>query len=201
MGYYIRILGTNLAAPMLAELQQVVQPAIIETSEGADQEWEKFVLKHASEIPIALVEKNLVAEGNLGSEEIAEFLDEIGHYKPESAVHWLRGYLPHVKVIYAFQLLSGTDMDDGSELMHRAFSLIWKNAGGILQADLEGFSNEAGNTILWQFTDAVTGEWNAAVLDGSGNWVNFEMDLGNQRQREAFWRGEVPPEAKILSAG
>jgi hypothetical protein len=68
---------------------------------------------------------------------------------------------------------------------------IFKQAGGILQADIEGFSNEAGYHILWQFEDSVKGPWWMGVLQ-DGEWVHFKMGLGNQKHRAAFLRGEVP---------
>jgi hypothetical protein len=199
MGYYIRILGKNLSAPPLEELRHEADPALLETDEGVvGDEWVALTLKHKSGAPIALIEKNPVVEGKLGFDELQEFVDEVSYYKPDSAVAWLHDYLLGVKVIYAFQLLSGTDVDDGFTRMHQVYEAIWKRAGGILQADQEGFSNESGNTILWQFNDNVTGQWNAGVLAPNGKWINFEMDLGNQEHREAFRRGEVPTGAKLV---
>jgi len=56
--------------------------------------------------------------------------------------------------------LHGTEVDNGFEIMHRVYASVWSLAGGILQADQEGFSNESGHTILWQFSDNVRGAWN-----------------------------------------
>jgi hypothetical protein len=70
--------------------------------------------------------------------------------------------------------------------------------GAILQSDGEGFSNEAGYTILWQFSDGVTEAWNVGIITPVGQWLNFKMDLGNQAQREAFWRGELPAGAELV---
>ena len=67
-----------------------------------------------------------------------------------------------------------------------------RKVGGIIQADNEGFSNEDGYHILWQFADDVSGNWNMAVKNFFGNWTNFTMNLGDQRQREEFWKGSVP---------
>jgi hypothetical protein len=60
-----------------------------------------------------------------------------------------------------------------------------------LQADGEGFCDEDGFTILWQFANKATGEWNVGVLK-DGHWVHFEMDLGNEQHRNAFLSGQVP---------
>jgi len=37
-----------------------------------------------------------------------------------------------------------------------------------------------------------------AVKNMLGQWVNFRMDLGNQKQREEFWSGKVPKGAVKL---
>lgn len=198
MGYRIRILGKNLAMPPFEELKKAASPAVLEGDEGVGDDWEALILKHKSGMAIAQIEKNPVMEGELGFDEIKEFIDEVSYYRPPSAAAWLKNYLPGVKVIYSFQLLFGTDIDDGFSLMHKVYGLVWKYAGGILQADQEGFSNEVGHHILWQFSDEVEGSLNVGVLGLDGRWMNFEMDLGDQAQREAFWRGEVPTGAKSL---
>jgi hypothetical protein len=198
MGYRIRVLGKDLAAPSLEELQRAASPADLEADEGVGDNWEALILKHKSGVPIALIEKNAVVEGELGFGELHEFIDEVSYFKPDSSAAWLRSYFQEIKVIYSFQLLNGTDVDDGFAIMHKVYAVVWRHAGGILQADQEGFSNEQGHTILWQFDDHVAGPWNAGVLDAEGQWVNFEMDLGSQAHREAFWRGEVPAGAKRL---
>jgi hypothetical protein len=196
MGYYIRILGTNLAEIPIQRLKESANPALIDSDDKGDS-WQQLLLRHPAGPEIAVIEKNPVVEGELGAEELEEFLDEVTDYQPASAVSWLLEYLPKVKVIYAFQLLSGTEVDDGWSRMHAVYDTVWKIAGGILQADGEGFSNEHGHTILWQFDDTARGDWNVGVLlDGA--WKHFQIDLGNQEHREAFWKGEIPAGVKLL---
>jgi hypothetical protein len=196
MGYYIRIFGKRLDTITLDELRQVSQPAVL-SSEEAGEEWTQLTLSHKSGQEIAIVEKNPVAERQLGAEELQEFIDEVVDYKPESAAIWLQQYLSNVKVIYAFQLLGGTDVDDGWTPLHSLYNAVWRRAGGILQADGEGFSDEEGYWILWQFGDGVKGKHRMGVLK-DGRWVHFEMDLGNQERRTAFLSGQVPNGAKVL---
>lgn len=198
MGYYIRVLSANLLGIPVEELQEAADPAVVEGMDDDSGEWTELLLKHKSGSEIAVIERNLVAEGQLGAGELQEFIDEIPHYEPKSAVDWLLQLLPNTKVIYAFQLLSGTDIEDGWTPLHSVYSRIWNLAGGILQADGEGFSNLDGYTILWQFSESTTGSWNMGIRDVDGKWVHFEMDLGDLNQRDAFKRGEVPAGAKIL---
>jgi hypothetical protein len=197
MGYYIRVLGTELDTPALDQMREAALPALVETTQGSGNGWTEIVLKHASGEEIALIERNQT-EGGLGAEELAEFVEEVEAYKPTNAVHWLKSYLPRVKVIYAFQVLSGTETEDGWARLHAVHAYIWNRAKGLLQADGEGFSNEDGYTILWQFGANVSGNWNLAILTDNGTWTSFEMDLGNLAQRDAFQRGEVPSGSKVV---
>ena len=63
--------------------------------------------------------------------------------------------------------------------------------GAVIQADGEGFTNEEGFHIVWQFSDSVSGPWNMGVLQ-DGTWHHFKMDLGDPGHREAFLNGEMP---------
>ncbi len=164
MGYRIRVLGTSESLVGLEDLRLAAAPAVLE-GEGGDA-WEALVLKHPQGVEIAFIEKNVVVDGELGAEEIREFGEEVSYYKPDSAANWLKQYFGKVKVIYAFQLLSGTEVADGFRRLHAVYGAVWHIAGGILQADAEGFSNEDGCTILWQFSDEVEGKWNCGVLEG-----------------------------------
>jgi hypothetical protein len=79
-------------------------------------------------------------------------------------------------------------------------AILWNQVGGIIQADAEGFTNEDGYQILWQFSDSVTGTWWMGVFQ-HGSWIHFEMDLGNRQHREAFLRGEMPAGARQAWSG
>lgn len=159
---------------------------------GTEDEWSQIILSHISGPEIALIERDEVREGELGKDELQEFIDEVEGYSPATAAAWLKKNLPSVKVIYAFQLLSGTEVNDGWTALHAVYYRTWEMAGGILQADLEGFSNREGDHILWQFSDRASGRWRMAVLGPEGKWIAFEMDLGNKAHREAFLEGRVP---------
>jgi len=56
---------------------------------------------------------------------LEEFLDEVVSCQPKSAAIWLKNYSPTLKVIYCFQLLFGTDVADGSTLLHRVHNAVW----------------------------------------------------------------------------
>ena len=197
MGYYIRVLGTNPVNIPVEQLRDLARPALVEADESTGDVWGQIVLKHEAGPEIAVIERNIVVDGDLGAEELQEFLEEVPLHRPRSAAAWLQTFLPTVKVIYAFQLLGGTDVGDGWTPLHSVYDAVWKLAGGILQADGEGFSNEQGYTILWQFGETAKGPWNVGVLVDDC-WVHFEMDLGDEQHRKAFRQGQIPVGVKVF---
>jgi len=103
--------------------------------------------------------------------------------------------LRSVRAIYSFQHLSGTERASGDQALRCISEAVWARGDAIMQADGEGFSNEDGYHILWQFSERVTGPWWMAVLQ-SDRWVPFQMELGNPEHRRAFLEGKVPPGAR-----
>jgi hypothetical protein len=201
MGYYIRVLATDEMPIEEQELTNCLPRSprceLDRDGEG-DSGWSHLVLRHAGGTAIAVIERNPVSPGELGEDEVAEFIEEARIGKPRSAARWLEQFLPRVKVIYALQILSGTGVDNGWAAVRALQGHIWNKRGGILQADGEGFSNEDGYTIVWQFADDVEGTWKMAILNEVGQWVSFEMDLGNAEQRAAFLEGILPQGVRIL---
>lgn len=199
MGYYIRFLSTSTKVIPFRRLQADIAKeglsAVLRLEGGSEQDWKQLILSHPDGPEIAVIERDLVEDGSLGKAEIEEFTEMISDEEPQSAVGWLQEFLPWVKVIYSFQLLSGTDIDNGWEAVHGLRDLLWP-LGGIMQADGEGFSNEEGYHILWQFSENVEGLWWMGILHG-GKWIQFQMDLGNKKHREAFQRGEVPQGVRL----
>lgn len=201
MPYYIRVLSTSADCVSLSDLQAAIErdnlEAMLSAEEDPDEDWTQLILRHTDGREIALIERNLVEEGSLGSEELAEFADEVAECKPANAARWLLDYFFRVRCIYAFQVLSGTDYKNGWDILAAVKNHIWSTAPSIVQADNEGFSNLEGYHILWQFNDSVDGTWWMAVMN-EGQWKPFEMDLGDHKQRESFFQGQIPKGAKLL---
>jgi hypothetical protein len=202
MGYYIRVLSTSSDSIPISKLESALDTehlqATLDVEAATSDEWEQLILRHSDGPEIAAIERNLVEDGSFGKEELAEFAEMIPDCKPESAAQWLLEYLPRVRCIYAFQLLSGTDHKNGWDILAAVKGQIWSFAPSILQADEEGFTNEDGYHILWQFNEPVTGTWWMGVLR-DGKWVHFQMDLANLEHRAMFLRGEVPDGAILAS--
>ncbi len=159
--------------------------------EGNEEEWDTLLLAGNDEVEVAVIERNPVYDGSMGQDEIADFLEDIQDCKPKSGVQWLEDYLSSVKTIYSFQHLQGSETVEGSNALHALRSAIWERGDAIIQADGEGFTNEDGYHIIWQFSDSVSGPWNMGVLQ-DGVWRHFSMDLGDPDHRDAFLKGSVP---------
>jgi hypothetical protein len=205
MGYYTRVLSKDEEFPPLDELVQFIRTEHsqfqLTLEEGTAEEWESLLLSGLDDVEVAVIERNPVFDGSLGQDEIAEFIEEIQDCKPKSGVQWLEDYLASVKTVYAFQHLQGSETEDGGNALHALRTALWERGDAIIQADGEGFTNEDGYHILWQFSDSVSGPWNMGVLQ-DGVWRHFSMDLGDPDHRSAFLNGEVPDDlTSTLASG
>lgn len=203
MGYYIRVLGSVdpdiHIEELIGALTEIGLTAKLEldSNEGPGK-WTVVNILNQDDKAIAQLERNPVVDGELGQEELDEFREIIQDYKPTSAVKWLTNYFNKVKVIYAFQMLNEAFEDSNFEIISCIKERIWNRTNGILQADNEGFSNNEGYHILWQFPDDVKGEWSCAVINELGYWNRFVMDLGDITQRQEFQNGNIPPKARLV---
>jgi hypothetical protein len=193
MAHYIRVFSKSEAVPDIAtlKLDLPLETVSITVEEGGESDWRQVLVAFSNGSGITLLERNPVFPGSLGAEEVEEFLDEVADAKPQSAAVWITDYLTATKCVYAFQILPGADEDDGWSIVYEIISNLRESVGGISQADNEGFSNESGFQILWQFSNSVKGPWWVAVLK-ENDWVTYQMNLGNRKHREAFWKGEIP---------
>ena len=201
MAYYTRVLSKDEEFPPFEELAQLIRDEHpdfkLAIEEGTEEEWETLLLAGNDEVEVALVERNLVFDGSIGQDEIADFLEDLKDCKPESGVQWLADYLAEVKTIYAFQHLQGAHTEEGGNVLHALRSALWERGDAIIQADGEGFTNEEGYHIVWQFSDSVSGPWNMGVYQ-DGTWFHFTMDLGDPDHRAAFLNGEVPDDLSVI---
>jgi hypothetical protein len=201
VAYYTRVLSKQEEFPSFEELADLVRnghPSCkLSVEEGDEGEWEILLLSGFEGVEIALLEREPVYDGSIGQDEIAEFIEETRDCLPETGVAWLHDYLREVKTIYAFQHLGGNELEEGAAALHALRSALWERGEAIIQADLEGFTNEEGYHIVWQFSDTVSGAWNMGVLK-DGNWQHFKMDLGDPDHRAAFLNGELPADLSSI---
>jgi hypothetical protein len=204
MSYYIRVLGTQDPDIHIDTIVEALDKEGFDARFGlhndeTPEKWSFFELKNEKAKVLAIVERSPVKEGEIGKEELDEFRETILQFQPLSAAKWLNAFFDRVKVIYAFELKPAGMDGDNYHIITTTQSAIWEQVKGILQADDEGFSNEEGYHILWQFTGEAEGTWNCAVLNHEGQWENFAMDLGDKKQEKAFKEGVIPTGARRIS--
>ncbi|MGD0893103.1 MAG: hypothetical protein ABR923_16395 [Terracidiphilus sp.] len=201
MPYYTRVLSKDEEFPTFEELAQLVRSGHpdyrLTIESGDEEEWESLLLSSIDEVEVAVLERNPVFDGSVGQDEIADFIEDLRDCKPETGVQWLTEFLSQVKTIYAFHHLQGAEMEEGGNVLHALRAALWERGDAIIQADGEGFTNEEGFHIVWQFSDHVSGPWNMGVLQ-DGAWHHFKMDLGDPDHRAAFLAGEVPEDLSAI---
>ena len=201
MPYYTRVLSKDAEFPSFDELAQFISTSHpdykLTVEEGTEEEWESLLLSGIDEVEVAVLERNPVSDGSPGQDDVADFIEETGDCRPETGVQWLHEFLAEVKTVYAFQHLQGSETVDGGNALHALRSHLWERGDAILQADNEGFTNEEGFHVVWQFSDTVTGPWNMGILQ-DGTWYHFKMDLGDPDHREAFLNGEMPGDLSAI---
>jgi hypothetical protein len=199
VSYYTRVLSKDAEFPAFEELADFIHSAHpdykLTIEEGTEEEWESLLLSGNDEVEVAILERIPVFDEH----DVAEFIDETQDCKPESGVQWLHEFLADVKNIYEFQHLQGSETEDGGNALHALRSHLWERGDAILQADNEGFTNEEGFHVVWQFSDSVSGPWNMGILQ-DGTWHHFKMDLGDPDHRQAFLNGEMPSDLTIIRA-
>jgi hypothetical protein len=205
VSYYTRVLSKDEEFPAFDELARLIRGGHpdykLSIEEGSEEEWEILLLSGNDEVEVALIERNPVTDGSAGQDEIADFLEDLQDRKPKSGVQWLEDYLASVRTVYAFQHLQGSETVEGGDALHALRTALWERGDAIIQADGEGFTNEDGYHIVWQFSDEVSGPWNMGVLR-DGVWHQFTMDLGDADHRAAFQKGLVPGDlTAVLGSG
>jgi hypothetical protein len=152
--------------------------------------WKQLQLSHRDGTLIALVE---LIRGKGVAPRVAEAIEAVLETEPRQNAEWVADFLRGVKVIYQFQILSGVDVDGGWEAVHELIEELCEGFDGILHAESEGFSNQVGYHITWEFSDATSGEWEMGLYDAKADrWTTFQMELSNRAHREAFCSGRVP---------
>jgi len=197
LSYYTRVFSKDAEFPAFDELAEFIRSGHpdykLTIEEGTEEEWESLLLSGNDEVEVALLERIPVYDEH----DVSDFIEETSDCKPQTGVAWLHEFLAEVKNIYEFQHLQGSETEDGGNALHALRSHLWERGDAILQADNEGFTNEEGFHIVWQFSDSVSGPWNMGVLQ-DGTWHHFKMDLGDPEHREAFLNGEMPGDLSAI---
>lgn len=198
MGDYLRLLTVSDREIPLANLQRAASAGAVWSVDHPGTLGNYLAIGpeiHVLQNVWATVERNPVGPNTLGAEEVAEFIDRLDSGGPPSASRWLADYLESVRAIYAIRIYPEA-MGDDPDALEAVFAIrtaLRDAVGGIGQWDGHGFTNEEDRLIWLDPADSQVGQISSAMLDDStGEWVNFELDLGDPVELSAFLRGHIP---------
>ncbi|MCB9480789.1 MAG: hypothetical protein H6681_05090 [Desulfobacteraceae bacterium] len=137
-------------------------------------------------------------EDNIKLKSIIEYSEK---KLPQKNMKWVKKYISKTKVFYEFIPLSQFESEEDWEILSIIQTEAWVNSRGIFQYIDEGFTNESGDLVLWDYPFSITGKRIAAVKDFTGRWKTFEMDLESINQRKSFFEGKVPKNSKLIFRG
>lgn len=196
MTYDIRLFSQSVLAVPVAQLQAEFVDIRLEVLEGDDKVWTQLLVTTLAGGEICVLDR-------LGKRRLAKDLDavrsELDECRPRSGAVWVDQYLRSARTLYACRCLSFGLLGAYGAIPGKVMWCIQSVVGsGIIHAEGQGFSNEDGYQITWEFPDRVTGPRQMAVLGAEGRWQSFEMDLGDDQQRAAFRAGNRPVGVDLL---
>lgn len=183
------------AAELIEYVEAVGEGCRAELSGGVEPDWTQLHLTDPDGGHIAVVERYTVDPPDpkgIGPSEIEFLRERLEDAEPAVNARWVTDYLPRVKTIYLFGCSSGfSERPVEFDLVQGLLDTLRDDPGGILYAEFEGWSNEDGQHLTWEFSDDVAGTFWMTLRRPDG-WAWFEMDLANPDHRRAFRAGEVP---------
>ncbi len=150
---------------------------------------------------IAVIIELLPKKSKLDNYKLKKITADIQNKKPDVSSRWVKKYLEKTKVVYEFILTDNLNSDNDMELLSNTYMETWVFNRGIFQIKNEGFTNESGDLILWDYPFSAAGKRLAAIKSFTGRWKTFEMDLESPMQRKLFLKGKVPDKSKLIYRG
>jgi hypothetical protein len=203
MGYRMRVYSRSEKVIPFERIEKFFEGdevALELTGGKRGSEWGQFLLNHPDGRHITLVNlERATSKRSNGARYLKDDIESARERQPAVNAEWVVEFLLGVKNIYSFQILDGVYQDDGWDYVRELQHLIRDDFDGILYAELEGYSNQDGMHLTWEFSENVTGKWNMALYDPkSQKWTTFTMQLGNRAHRAAFRAGQVPKGAEVF---
>ena len=161
---------------------------------GVDPLWEKIEIYDAHDILLAILEYDIVNAESNGETTLKELDKSIQNKYPVNARQWLKNYFTTVKAIYTFNIYPDRMNKNNWLILGGIQNFLKDSLNGIIQADNEGYYNEAGLYILWQMYEGATGNATATSLDEKGQWVpySYSLRLDNKKAVDLFKQGIAP---------
>jgi hypothetical protein len=161
---------------------------------GTDASWEKIEIYDSRDILISNLQYDAVKRGSAGETTLKQLEDSIQDKYPVSARLWLNKYFATVRAIYTFSFLPDFMDKNSWPILGGIENFLKDSLTGIIQADNEGYYNEAGLYILYQMYEGATGNVTAINLNDKGEWgpYSYSLKLDDKKSVELFKQGIAP---------
>ena len=192
MSYKTRLLTPSEKVIPFSTMKKVSDR--IKLVSGVDPLWEKIEIYDAHDILLATLEYDTVNAESNGETTLKELDKSIQNKYPVNARQWLKNYFTTVKAIYTFNIYPDRMNKNNWLILGGIQNFLKDSLNGIIQADNEGYYNEAGLYILWQMYEGATGNATATSLDEKGQWVpySYSLRLDNKKAVDLFKQGIAP---------
>ena len=192
MSYKTRLLTPSEKVIPFSTMKKVSDR--IKLVSGVDPLWEKIEIYDAHDILLAILEYDIVNAESNGETTLKELDKSIQNKYPVNARQWLKNYFTTVKAIYTFNIYPDRMNKNNWLILGGIQNFLKDSLNGIIQADNEGYYNEAGLYILWQMYEGATGNATATSLDEKGQWVpySYSLRLDNKKAVDLFKQGIAP---------
>ncbi len=192
--------GTKNTPVSTDAVAQWLVDALVDAEIESDEEegtgvWSQIALYLDNGEPVAEVDRFVRGDEDFHeylADVVRMLLDDAEPVMPHSAVRWLCQYMHQVQVIYSFKPHQALYDEKGWAIFNQVWTNLKKLEPGIVHTQAEGFTNESGDQITWEFPKGSVGDWKMAVLNDENDWVKFTMDLANLEQRQSFQAGRLP---------
>lgn len=192
MAYKVRLLTLSEKVIPFSTLEKVSEK--IKLVSGTDASWEKIEIYDSHDILLSTLQYDVVNPGSDGETTLTELGRKIQDKYPVNARQWLKQYFTTVHAIYTFNIFPDRMTKKTWLVLGGIQNFLKDSLNGIIQADNEGFYNEAGNYILYQMYEGATGNITAASLNDKGEWVpySYSLRLDDKKSVELFKQGIAP---------
>jgi len=192
MSYKVRLLTPSEKVISFNTLEKLSDR--IKLVSGTDALWDKLEIHDSHDILFSTLEHDIVSSGSNGESTLKDLIKAIQDRYPVNARQWLKNYFTTVKAIYTFTIFPDR-MNKKSWLILGGIQNFLKDSlNGIIQADNEGYYNEAGLYILLQMYEGATGNVTAASLNAKGEWIpySYSLRLDDKKSVDLFKQGIAP---------
>jgi len=192
MSYKVRLLTPSEKVILFSTLEKMSEK--MKLVSGTNASWDKIEIYDSHDVLLSTLQYDVVNPGSNGETTLTQLRSTISDKYPVNARQWLKQYFTTVHAIYTFNIFPDRMTQKAWPVLGGIQNFLKDSLNGIIQADNEGFYNEAGLYILYQMYEGATGNVTAASLNAKGEWVpySYSLRLDDEKAVDLFKQGIAP---------